>query len=82
MQRTAASRISRGTVRALLLVPSLHPVRHDHEKDWDGTYSAPGGRGGGYSPIKVTEVLVVPLKVLKAKMTTVRVDTLYSDNDL
>ena len=38
--------------------------------------------GGGYSPIKVTEVLVVPLKVLKAKMTTVRVDTLYSDNDL
>ena len=83
MQRTAASRISRGTVRALLLVPSLHPVRHDHEKDWDGTYSAPGGGGGGgYSPIKVTEVLVVPLKVLKAKMTTVRVDTLYSDNDL
>ena len=42
----------------------------------------PGGGGGGYSPIKVTEVLVVPLKVLKAKMTTVRVDTLYSDNDL
>ena len=41
-----------------------------------------GGGGGGYSPIKVTEVLVVPLKVLKAKMTTVRVDTLYSDNDL
>ena len=79
MQRTAASRISRGTVRALLLVPSLHPVLHDHEKDWDGTYSAPGG---GYSPIKVTEVLVVPLNVLKAKMTTVRVDTLYSDNDL
>ena len=38
-----------------------------------------GGKGekGGYSPIKVTEVLVVPLKVLKAKMTTVRVDTLY-----
>ena len=40
------------------------------------------GGGGGDSPIKVTEVLVVPLKVLKAKMTTVRVDTLYSDNDL
>ena len=34
-------------------------------------------RPGGYSPIKVKEVLVVPLKVLKAKMTTVRVDTLY-----
>ena len=51
MQRTAASRISRGTVRALLLVPSLHPVLHDHEKDWDGTYSAPGG-GGGLLPYK------------------------------
>ena len=46
-----------------------------------GLTGRPAG-GGGYSPIKVTEVLVVPLKVLKAKMTTVRVDTLYSDNDL
>ena len=61
MERTAASRISRGTVRAFLLVPSLHPMLHDHERDWNGAYSAPGG---------------LPLKVLKAKMTTVRVDTL------
>ena len=50
---------------------------HDHEKDWDGAYSAPGGGGGGNTPKKVTEVQVVPLKGLKAKMTTVRVDTLY-----
>ena len=46
---------------------------HDHERDWDGAYSTPGGGGGGkggkggYSPIKVTEVLVVPLKVLKLR---------------
>ena len=54
---------------------------NDHEKDWNGAYTAPRmpprDRPGGYSPIKVTEVLVVPLRVLKAKMTAVRVDTLY-----
>ena len=43
MERTAASRISRGTVRAFLLVPNLDSVLHDHEKDWTGAYSAPGG---------------------------------------
>ena len=79
MERTAASPISRGTVRAFLLVPRLHSVLHDHEKDWNDWSGAYGVtvRPGGYSPIKVTEVLVVPLKVLKTKMTTVRVDTLY-----
>ena len=59
----------------------MHSVLNDHEKDWNGAYTAPRmpprDRPGGYSPIKVTEVLVVPLRVLKAKMTAVRVDTLY-----
>ena len=43
MERTAASRISRRTVRVFLLVPSLHSVPHDHEKDWNAAYSAPEG---------------------------------------
>ena len=48
--------------------------------------------GGGYSPIKVTGVLLLPFKglicglvslsVLKPKMTATRVDTLYEDKDL
>ena len=48
--------------------------------------------GGGYSPIKVTGVLLLPfrglicglvsLSVLKPKMTATRVDTLYEDKDL
>ena len=50
------------------------------------------GGGGGYSPIKVTGVLLLPfrglicglvsLSVLKPKMTATRVDTLYEDKDL
>ena len=48
--------------------------------------------GGGYSPIKVTGVLLLPfrglicglvsLSVLKPKMTATRVDKLYEDKDL
>ena len=51
-----------------------------------------GGGGVGYSPIKVTGVLLLPfrglicglvsLSVLKPKMTATRVDTLYEDKDL
>ena len=50
------------------------------------------GGGGGYSPIKVMGVLVLPfrglicglvsLSVLKPKMTATRVDTLCEDKDL
>ena len=46
MERTAASPVSRRTVRAFLLVPRLHSVLHDHQKDWNdwsGAYGASGG---------------------------------------